>query len=256
MQAGGAAPGPTVGVLAGRVVLVTGCCGGLGRAVSRLAAGAGATVVLLGRRVPALERLYDELRTSGAPEPALYPLDLAGASPEDFEQLAVAIRSGCGRLDGIVHAAARFEGLAPLLLTDPVAWLATLHVNLGAPVVLTRACLSLLSEGGDGSVVFVLDDPERVGNANWGAYGVAKSALPALVRQLDQECEHAGVRVHGLLPGPMRTPLRANAYAAEDPSRWPTPEATAERAVYLLGAAAAAERGLVLDARGTGARPA
>src|SRR5688572_12923835 len=70
--------------LAGRVVLVTGACGGFGTAAAHAAARAGATVVLLGRRVRALEKLYDALEAAGAPKPAIYPLNLEGATPADY----------------------------------------------------------------------------------------------------------------------------------------------------------------------------
>jgi len=244
-----APPALPEGAFRDRVVLITGATGGFGRALAREAARAGATLVLLGRKVPALERLYDELVQLGAPQPALYPLDLQGAAAQDYEQLAQSIAGELGGLHGIVHAAAQFEGLGSLELTDPQAWLGTLHANLSAPLVLTRACMPLL-ERSQGSVVFVLDDPERTGRALWGAYGIAKQALAGAVRQLDQECEHNGVRVHGFLPGPMRTGLRAKAYMAEDPAGIAPPDAYAPACLWLLTGAAGEWRGRVADARG------
>jgi NAD(P)-dependent dehydrogenase (short-subunit alcohol dehydrogenase family) len=242
------APALSEGALRDRVVLVTGCTGGFGGALARTAARAGATLVLLGRKVPALERLYDELVRAGAAQPALYPLDLQGAGADDYDALAEAIGREFGALHGIVHSAAQFEGLASLELSEPLAWLGALHVNLSAPLMLTRACLPLL-ESSRGGVVFVLDDPERTGRALWGAYGIAKQALAGAVRQLDQECEHNGVRVHGFLPGPMRTGLRAKAYMAEDPARLAPPEAYAPACLWLLTEAAHGWRGRVADAR-------
>jgi len=232
------------GALRERVVLLTGCTGGFGRALAREAGRAGATLVLLGRKVPALERLYDELVQLGAAEPAIYPLDLQGASADDYAELAETIQRELGALHGVVHAAAQFEGLGSLELSDPVSWLGTLHVNLSAPLLLTRACLPLLAQT-RGGVVFVLDDPERTGRALWGAYGIAKQALAAALRQLDQECEHNGVHVHGFLPGPMRTGLRAKAYMAEDPASLAPPERYAPACLGLLADAARALRGRI-----------
>ena len=70
--------------LAGRVVLITGASGGLGRALALDCAKRGATVVLHGRVVRKLEALYDEIVADGGPEPTILPLDLATAKAEDF----------------------------------------------------------------------------------------------------------------------------------------------------------------------------
>ncbi|WP_297140636.1 SDR family NAD(P)-dependent oxidoreductase, partial [Thermomonas sp.] len=99
--------------LEGRVILVAGAAGGLGSAATVACAQAGATVVLLGRKVAPLNRVYDAARAVG-PEPVLYPLDLEGASPDDFDELGQRIEADLGRLDGLLHCAAEFKGLTPL----------------------------------------------------------------------------------------------------------------------------------------------
>src|SRR5947209_6450457 len=121
-----------------RVVLVAGATGGLGRACALASARAGANVVLLGRKVRALEKVYDEIQAIGG-APAIYPLDLAGATPHDYAELAATLEREYGRLDGIVHAAAHFEGLRPAADIAPEEWLRALHVNLTAPFLLTQA---------------------------------------------------------------------------------------------------------------------
>src|SRR5688572_30538533 len=241
-----AAPLPAIAAdaLAGRTVLVTGAHGGLGAAAAKACAQAGATVVLLGRRVPKLGRVYDAVRAVG-PEPALYPLDLAGADPADYEAMAAKIAAECGGLHGVLHAAAEFAGLAPLEATAPEAFLRAMHVNLTAPWLLTQACLPHLRRAGDAAVVFVTDDPQRVGRAYWGAYGLAKHALAGLVRQLHDETAASGVRVSALEPGPMRTDLRARAFVDEAQLRVPDPAAYAPAAVHLLSPAGADRRGTV-----------
>jgi len=177
---------------------------------------AGGTPVLLGRKVRALEKVYDRIEAETGIVPAVYPLDLEGASARDYEELALAVERNLGRLDGIVHAAADFRGLQPAAHIAPLDWLRTLHVNLSAPFLLTQACLELLQRAADASVVFVLDDPARVARANWGAYGVAKHGLLSLVSQLGQEWDSGPLRVHGLLPPPLRTALRRTAYFGEN----------------------------------------
>lgn len=242
----GAAPIPTIAAdaLAGRTVLVTGAHGGLGSEAAKACARAGANVVLLGRRVPKLGRVYDAIKAIG-PEPALYPLDLAGADPADYEAMADKIVEEFGGLHGVLHCAVEFTGLAPLEATAPETFLRNLHVNLTAPWLLTQACLPHLRRTGDAAVVFVTDELARVSRAYWGAYGIAKHGLAALVRQLAAESASAGVRVAGLEPGPMRTDLRARAYADETKLQVPGPAAYAPAAVHLLSPAGAGFSGTV-----------
>lgn len=241
---------PAAGALAGRTVLVTGATGGLGRASALAAARAGACVVLLGRKVPALEKIYDEIVALGAPQPAIYPMNLEGATPRDYDELAAAIERECGALHGVVHAAAHFAGLTPATELAPDEWLRGLQVNLSAPFLLTQALLPLLRTSEDAAVVFVLDDEARVGKAFWGGYGVAKHGLRGLASILHQETENSPVRVHTLLPGPMRTALRRMAYFGENTLTHPEPAQSADAMVYLLSAAGTAARGDVLDLRG------
>lgn len=245
------APGPADNALRDRVVLVTGVSGGLGRATALACARAGATVVLAGRKVRPLEALYDELEALGAPKPAIYPINLEGATPDDHANLANAIQVQCGRLDAVVHAAVHFDGLRPVEQIKPTDWMRTQQVALNAPFLLTQACLPLLREREDAAVVFVLDDPQRIGKAYWGAYGVAKAALATFASILHEETENGPVRVHALLPPPMRTALRRMAYFGENTLERELPDAAGAAAAFLATAAAGPLRGSVLDMRPT-----
>lgn len=231
-----------------RVVLVTGAHGGLGSAAAQACARAGATVVLLGRRVPKLNRLHDAIAAE-ATAPLLYPLDLEGATPDDYAELASRVEGALGRLDGVLHCAAEFRGLTPLEHTDPAHFARALHVNLTAPWWLTQACLPLLKRAPDASVVFALDDLARVGKAFWGGYGIAQHGLAALVRMLGLELANTSVRVSGLQPGPMRTGLRAKAYVDDADREARDAALYAPACVELLSAAGAAHLGGILEVR-------
>ena len=231
-----------------RVVLVSGAHGGLGSAAAVACARAGATVVLLGRKLPKLNRVYDAVAQAGA-EPLLYPLDLEGASPDDYAELADRLRSELGHLDGVLHCAVEFKGLTPLEHTDPAAFARVMHVNLTAPWWLSQACLPLLRQAQDAALVFALDDLERVGQPYWGAYGIAQHGLAAMVGMLHAELASSSVRVSALQPGPMRTGLRSRAYA--DDNDLQAREATdyADACVTLLSSVGAAHRGQVWKVR-------
>lgn len=230
--------------LAGRIVLVAGAAGGLGSAAALACAQAGATLVLLGRKLAPLNRLYDAVKAAG-PEPILYPLDLEGASPDDFDQLGQAIDGAFGRLDGLLHCAAEFKGLTPLAHTDPANFARAIHVDLTARWWLTQACLPLLSKSDAGAAVFVVDDPDRSGGAFWGGYGIAQAGQAALIRMLQAELGEHGPRVSGLQPGPMRTNLRAKAYQANADLKARPAADYAAACVEMLSPAGAAWRGTI-----------
>ena len=231
-----------------RVVLVSGAHGGLGSAAAVACARAGATVVLLGRKLPKLNRVYDAVAQAGA-EPLLYPLDLEGASPDDYAELADRLRAELGHLDGVLHCAVEFKGLTPLEHTDPAAFARVMHVNLTAPWWLSQACLPLLRQAQDAALVFALDDLERVGQPYWGAYGIAQHGLAAMVGMLHAELTSSSVRVSALQPGPMRTGLRSRAYADDNDLQAREAADYADACVTLLSSAGAAHRGQVWKVR-------
>lgn len=240
---------PAADSLADRVILVTGAYGGLGSVVVRAATLAGATVVITGKRKRQLEKLHDAIREEGLAEPVIHPLDMEVATPRDYTALAEGLQRDLGRLDGIVHCAASFAGLTPIAMQRPDDWLRAMHVNVNAPFALTQACMPLLTQATDSAVVFVLDNPDLLQRAHWGGYGASKAALERLVAILHEETDETTLRVHALLPAPMRTALRRLAYFGDDIMQQPTPDATAQATVHLLGPHAGAARGAVLDLR-------
>jgi NAD(P)-dependent dehydrogenase (short-subunit alcohol dehydrogenase family) len=242
---------PASGLLSGRVLVVTGATGGLGGETAKAAVRAGATVVITGRKVRALEKRYDELVELGGAEPVIHPLDLETATPADYAALAEGIEKEFGRLDGIVHAAAHFNELTPIAMHKPDDWLRAMQVNVSAPFALTQACMPLLTRADDSAVVFVLDDPDLLSRAHWGGYGVSKAAVERMAAVLHAENGRGAMRVHALLPPPMRTALRRAAYYGENTLDKPLPTAPAEAIVYLLCGAGAETRGTVLDLRST-----
>ena len=243
-MSGAASPDAESGALEGRVILVVGAGGGLGSAAAVACAVAGATVILLGRKPRRLDRVYAQVQQAG-PEPLLYPLDLEGATPDDFAELASRVQAELGRLDGILVCAADFPGLTPFELAEPAAFARSLHVTLTAPPCLVQACLPLLKQRQDAAVVFCLDDPARVGAAYWGGYGVAQHGLRGLLASLHDELKQGPVRIAGLQPAPMRTALRARAWSLDQDDAAGGPGAAAAEAIVLLSPQGLTWRGSV-----------
>lgn len=220
--------------LHGRTILITGAGDGLGAALARAAGAAGAEVILLGRTVRRLETVYDAIINAGGPQPAIYPLDLEGASPADYAELADRIGNQCRHLDAVIHNAAILGPQTPLEQYEPLEWARVLQVNLTAPMLLTQAVIPLLRTSQAPVVLFL---GERRQTAYWGAYGVSKAGVNALAAIFRDELEgHAGIRVEHLDPGPMRTSMRRKAFPGALPEEMPPAESVVPAILARLGA--------------------
>ena len=236
--------------LSRRAILVTGATGGLGRALALACAARGAIVVLHGRVVRRLEALYDEIVAAGHPQPTILPLDFATASRSDLDTVVGALRSQLGRLDGLVHTAAFLGSLGPLEHQSADAWQTAFNVNVTSAMALTRATLPLLAAAPDACVVFTLDARGIDPRAFWGGYAASKAALAALAATLADEWEsRANLRINAVVPGPIRSPLRARTHPGELKDALPPPDALVPLYLHLLGGQPKAESGVIVDAR-------
>lgn len=227
---------PAADLLKDRVILVTGAGAGIGRAVAPKLSAHGATVILLGRTIRKLEQVYDDIERAGGPRSAIYPMNLEGATPKDYADLARVLEIEFGRLDGLLHNATLFERLTPIANYDVELWYRTLQVNLNAPFMLTHALLGLLNRSVDASVVFTDDRVGEDGKAYWGAYAVAKGGTRTLMKILASELEtNTPIRVNSIDPGRVRTGLTLRAYPGREPAEWTDPEAVLGVYLYLLG---------------------
>ena len=223
-------------LLNGRAVLVTGAGSGMGRAAAMRYAAHGAQVVLSGRDVPRLERVYDEIERAGAPDAFICPLDLAAADDATYRAAHDAIRDAFGRLDGMLHAASALGQRTPLEQFPMDVWRATLQINLSGALALTQCLLPLLKRADDASLLFTATDAGPHQGAYWGAYAVSQRALEGLALALASELERtSAVRVNCIDPGDTDTPLRRAAFPAEAAANRPQPEQRMATYLYLMG---------------------
>jgi len=227
---------PADALLAERVILITGAGNGIGAAVAEACAAHGATVILLDKIVRSLEQVYDRIESATGPQPAIYPMDLEGATEKDYLDLAETLEKEFGRIDGLLHNAAMLGALIPIPHFETELWNRILQINLTAPFLMTRACLAPLMHSQDASIVFSTDSVGRRGKAYWGAYGVSKAGAENLMQILADELEtNTSIRVNSLDPGPVATAMRNLAYPGENPERIARAADVVLPYLYLLG---------------------
>lgn len=241
-------------LLNGKTILVTGSSDGIGRAIAVAYAKHGATVILHGRNIDRLEKLYDHIVQQKLPKPAILPLDLKTATEHDFNNMAKTIASELGQLNGIVHNAGMISDLSPIEFTEATKWHEIMQVNLNAVFMLTQACLPLLKESASAtepaSIITLSSGVGRKGRAFWGAYAVSKFAIEGFTQVLADELEGTNVRINAINPGATRTKMRATAYPAEEASKLVAAEQLAPIFLYLMGKDSSEINGQSLNAQG------
>lgn len=236
------------GELAGRVIAITGCTGGIGRALSLAVARADAELVLIGRNVLKLQGLHAEIEQFAPGRSLMAPLDLEKSPANDYDAIAAAVLERYGRLDGLVHCAALLGALTPIDHYDVPTWARVMQVNVTAAFALTQVLLPALRQSADGSIIFTSSSVGRKGRAYWGAYATSKFATEGLMQVLADELSgNSRVRVNSLNPGPARTMMRRSAYPSENLESLPLPETLVDPFLRLLGPRGAGITGQALN---------
>lgn len=231
------------------VILVTGAGDGIGKQAAIDYAKHGATVILLGRTVKKLEQTYDEIVAAGAPQPAIIPLDMLGATKQHYLDMADTIEGQFGRLDGILHNAGLLGVLSPLEQIEEQAFDDVMQVNVKAQFLMTQALLPLIKKSPQGRVVFTSSTVGHIGRAFWGSYAISKFATEGMMQVLADELSDTAVRVNAINPGGTRTGMRASAFPAEDPNSLKTPADIIPLYVYLMSPESQDVHGQCIDAQ-------
>ena len=214
----------------GKVILVTGGTGGLGRAVSLAFLGEGATVVVTYRKKEELDALK---AASGAAGQRLdgHPADVTDRAA--VQQLVASIRQGHERLDVLVNAVGSFAGGKKLWEQDPEVLDRMLDVNLRAGYVLARAVVPAMLAQGSGAIVNVASKAALDHAAGNAEYAASKAAAVAMMDSLAADLRGTGVRVNSILPSIIDTELNRKAMPGADFAKWPKPEEIARVILFL-----------------------
>lgn len=223
-------------ILHDRIILITGSSDGIGKALALHAAKLGAQVILHGRSVQKLEKIYDAIEgIEGAPRPSIAVMDLESANAESYTTLAQSLEAEFGRLDGLVLNASILGERYSIEQYDAVLWQKVMHVNVTSVFAMTQVFLPLLQNSDDPSVIYTSSGVGRTGKAFWGAYSASKFATEGLSQILADEHRHSKLRSNCINPGATRTNMRLAAYPAEDRDALKRPEEILAPYIYLLG---------------------
>lgn len=236
-------------LLNNKTVLVTGAGDGIGRIAAITYAAHGATVILLGKTVKKLEKVYDEIVAQGSPKPAIVPLDLKGATEQHYIDMADTIAEQFGQLDGLLHNASHLGALGPFEHIDLTSLEDIMKVNVTAAAMMTKALLPVMRKAKNASIIFTSSGVGRKGRAYWGPYAFSKFATEGMMQVLADECDNTSVRVNSINPGATRTEMRAKAYPAEDPQTLKTPQDIMPTYVFLMGEDSLNTNGEALNAQ-------
>jgi gluconate 5-dehydrogenase len=238
--------------LSGRIALVTGATSGIGLALVRGLAEAGATVVVNGRDQGRVEQTVRALGADGrAAHGAVFDVTV----PEEIEREVARIEAEIGPLDILVNNAG-IQRRGPLLDVDPAVWDEVIRTNLTGVFLVGQAVARRMVARRRGKIVNIASLASEVARKTIGPYVAAKGAVKQLTRAMCVEWAGANVQVNAIGPGYFATPL--NTVLQNDPAfntwvtartpagRWGEPKELVGAAVFLSSAASDFVNGQVI----------
>lgn len=229
-------------VIEGKVVVITGAGGALGRVVVERLAAAGATIV-------AVDRSEDALRVL-EPTPELTPVQADLLNPDDARRVTERAVARYGRLDGLVCLAGGFFGDTPVVDTPVARLREQLELNLVSAYTCVHAALPQMLATGGGAIVCVGSRPAVRPVEGAVAYAIAKLGVVKLMEQVATEYREQGIRANAILPSIIDTPANRRSMGETKAERWVRPEQIAAVLRFLLSDDAAVISGAAIPVYG------
>jgi NAD(P)-dependent dehydrogenase (short-subunit alcohol dehydrogenase family) len=225
----------------GKVVLVTGADGGLGKFVTQAFLDAGATVVGTSTKIQQSAFRNDRFTAMAARISSL----------ESAQTLVNQVMSCFGKLDVLAHTVGGFAGGSTVADTDDATFQKMMDVNLNSVFHMVRATLPTLRSAGSGRIIAIGSRAAMEPGAGVGAYSASKAAMVSLIKTVAAENKDAGVRANVILPGTMDTPANREAMPKVDFSKWVRPASVASLILWLASDAGIDVNGAVIPVYGT-----
>ncbi len=247
-----------IGLLAGKVIFITGASRGIGAAAAHLFSAEGASVVLAARSTDALDRIVTEIRAAGGVADAV-TVDLADAA--SIRGAVGRVADLHGRLDGAFNNGGIVQQPGPLDTTTDVDIDDQFAVNFRAHWVAMTAEVAVMRTSGGGAIVNTSSVGSRRANPMLPAYGAMKRALNSITESAAVSWAPEGIRVNGITPGGTTTEMMLDwdarspgvidaTIAASPMGRMASPREVAEAAAWLLSDRASMVTGAILPVDG------
>ena len=202
----------------GKIVLVTGASGGLGRYVTQAFLDAGATVAGTSRKIQQSDftAVPGEISTEAGVRAVLDT-----------------VIARLGKLDVLAHTLGSFAGGTSVAETDDGTFQSMFHLNVNSFFYVLRASIPALRKSSTGRIIAIGSRAAIEPGAGVGAYAASKAAMLSLVRTVAAENRDIGLTANAILPGTMDTPANRTAMPGADFSKWVQPANVASLAVWL-----------------------
>lgn len=189
--------------LIGKIVIVTGGGGGIGRAVCQRFAEEGSLVAVLDRDAGAAQATVELIREAGGKARA-YAADISDYAA--IVDTVTAIERDLGVPTVLVNNAG-FDVFMPFLKTEPALWQQLIAINLTGALNMHHVVLPKMVEAGGGKVINIASDAARVGSSGEAVYAACKAGLVGLSKTLARELAARNVTLNVVCPGPTDTAL-------------------------------------------------
>ena len=221
---------PNEAIKAGKVVVVAGGTGGLGRAVSLAFLSEDDRVIVTYRKQEEFDALEKLAGGHGS--------RLEGYAVDVTDEVAVGkfiegVVQRHGRLDALVNTVGGYAGGVKLWELDTKIFDQMLALNLRSGYALSRAAVRVMLRQGSGAIINVAAKAAIDHGAGAAAYAASKAAAVAMMDSLAQDLKGTGVRVNSVLPSIIDTEANRKAMPKADFAKWPKPEDVARVIVFL-----------------------
>ena len=238
------------GSLEGKIVLVTGAAGSLGRIVVKRLLEAGAAVAAAHRDETKFRELLDFVGGGAGDSLTGFKADVT--SEAEVREMVEGILDRHGRIDALLNLVGAYRGGADIAATGEDDWDFLMRTNLKSAFLCSRAVLPAMTKAGAGRIICVAARPavENKGRAKSGAYAVSKAGVVVLTQTIAEETRRSGITANCIVPGTIDTPKNRTEIAGGDPSKWAGPEAIAEVLLFLVSDESSVMSGAVIPVYG------